>query len=809
MSNIYLIGNAHLDPVWLWRWQEGYSEVLATFRSALDRLNEFDDFVFTCAGAAYYNWVEESDPQMFSEIRQRVKEGRWVIVGGWWIQPDCNAPSGESYARHALYSQRYFKEKFGVTAKVGYNVDSFGHNGMIPQLIKNADMDAYVFMRPSTKEKQYPFPDDVFMWESPDGTKVPAFRILESYCTNDFEKLEEKAVKHLEISDEEKLPLMCFYGVGNHGGGPTIKNLQILGDLIEREGKEKYKLSSPDEYFAELDKSNLKTLKGDIQNHAVGCFTAVMKIKELNRESEAKLYSAETFNSAAKQLGLGGTEDLSDAWKKVLFNQFHDIMGGCCMRAAVDDAVKSYGYSCTLADETENRALQKIAWNIDTSKGLPVLNERHNSNVRHVERIWERNDMGVPVVLFNPLPFEVTEPVNLGFVYSSVTDNDGNDIPLQTVRSTITNCEFGLRESRIVATVPACGWKLFWCYGKRENKSETKNMLNVSEEVIENNWFKIKLENGNISSVIDKEKNCELLNEEVRAIVLDEKHCDTWAHDVFKFDKVIGEFTAENIKVVEEGDICATIRINSRYNNSAMQVFLTLYRDIPEVYLDYRVNWQEEHKMLKVEFPTVFKNGKTVKGIPYGFLETPSDRTESPMQNFLCIGEDDYGLGISTDTRSAYDSENGVLRVTALRSPIFADHYGWRDDRCEFTEQGEHRFNLNIGTFKGDYSKTYNSALCLATPIRVVLTTYHKGNIPSSASAVECDKVNVRVSAFKTAEDKNGYILRCHETGGKETDAVISLPFMGKKIEVHLTPQQIKTFRITETKITETNFLEF
>ena len=131
MSNIYLIGNAHLDPVWLWRWQEGYSEVLATCRSALDRLSEFDDFVFTCAGAAYYNWVEESDPQMFEEIRQRVREGRWIIVGGWWIQPDCNAPSGESYARQALYSQRYFKEKFGLTAKVGYNVDSFGHNGMI------------------------------------------------------------------------------------------------------------------------------------------------------------------------------------------------------------------------------------------------------------------------------------------------------------------------------------------------------------------------------------------------------------------------------------------------------------------------------------------------------------------------------------------------------------------------------------------------------------------------------------------------------------------------------------------------------
>ena len=114
MAKVHLVGNAHLDPVWLWRWQEGYSEVLATFRSALDRMVEFDDYIFTCAGAAYYHWVEETDPEMFKEIQQRVKEGRWVIVGGWWIQPDCNAPSGESFARHALYSQRYYMEKYSA-----------------------------------------------------------------------------------------------------------------------------------------------------------------------------------------------------------------------------------------------------------------------------------------------------------------------------------------------------------------------------------------------------------------------------------------------------------------------------------------------------------------------------------------------------------------------------------------------------------------------------------------------------------------------------------------------------------------------
>ena len=124
-----MIGNSHIDPVWMWRWQEGFQEIKATFRSVLDRMKEYEAFIFTGSSASFYEWVEENDPAMFEEIKERVKEGRWIIVGGWWIQPDCNAPAGESYVRQGLYGQKYFEEKFGVKAVCGYNVDSFGHNG--------------------------------------------------------------------------------------------------------------------------------------------------------------------------------------------------------------------------------------------------------------------------------------------------------------------------------------------------------------------------------------------------------------------------------------------------------------------------------------------------------------------------------------------------------------------------------------------------------------------------------------------------------------------------------------------------------
>ena len=180
-QKLHMIGNAHLDPVWLWQWQEGFQETKATFRSVLDRMSEYDDFVYTSSSAAMYEWVENNDPAMFEEIRQRISEGRWEIVGGWWIQPDCNIPNGESFVRQGLYGQRYFLEKFGVTAKVGYNVDSFGHNGMLPQILKKSGMDSYIFMRPMPSEKG--LPGRLFLWESSDGSRVTSYRIPFEYLS--------------------------------------------------------------------------------------------------------------------------------------------------------------------------------------------------------------------------------------------------------------------------------------------------------------------------------------------------------------------------------------------------------------------------------------------------------------------------------------------------------------------------------------------------------------------------------------------------------------------------------------------------
>jgi len=285
--DLLMIGSAHLDPAWLWKWQEGYAEIKATFQSALDRMEETEDFIFTCAGACYYAWVEENEPVMFEKIRQRVEEGRWKIVGGMWIQPDMNLPSQESIARQLMISQGYFLQKFGVKALTGYNVDTFGHGAFTPMLLKKAGIHQYVWMRPQIHENDR-IPEGPMRWQSPDGSEIMAYRIPHEYL--------RKADISGKIRDVEKMgerlhaPMMCFYGVGNHGGGPTIENIKEIHRFMADDPLgQRVKMDSPDGYFPLLEKEKLPIWQGELQHHASGCYSTHGKGKYLHRRAENDL----------------------------------------------------------------------------------------------------------------------------------------------------------------------------------------------------------------------------------------------------------------------------------------------------------------------------------------------------------------------------------------------------------------------------------------------------------------------------------------------------------------------------------------
>ena len=805
MKKIHLIGNAHLDPVWLWRRQEGYSEVLATFKSALDRIEEFDDFIFTSAAQIYYEWVEETDPEMFAEIKKRVAEGKWVIVGGWLVQPDCNAPCGESFARHSLYGQSYFKEKFGKTATVGYNVDSFGHSAMLPQILKKSGMDSYVYMRPAANEHSYAFEKNTFLWISPDGSRVKTFRIQDFYNSLGFEEAAKQSKDIKELSDKQNEPLMSFYGVGNHGGGPTIKNILSLKGLMKSE-EGVYEFSSPERFFEEISEESLPVYTGDLHHHSSGCYSTIMNLKALNRKAEAALTDAEKAEIMAVLTGVKReAENLKELWKPTLFNQFHDILCGCCIKEGIKDAIYDYGASISGASNRMNKALQAIAWNIDTSKKQPVILNKTDF------RLWENENVGTPFIVFNPNSFPVKTPLSLGTLVKSVEDCHGNPIPTQKIRASRTAV---LRTSdnwdtEIIADVPAMGWKLYYIYANKEAE-EAFEELPFKNNTLENDGLSVHIsDEGYIDGIFDKELQTEYLSAPILPLIIDETDCDTWAHGVFSFNNVVGKFSNPEIVFENSGAIRRDIRIKYTYNRSSLITDIAIYRGLNRVYLNFKVNWQEKHKMLKIAIPTVFKNAKDTASVPYGFIERGADGLEEPMQKWLFTGEGENGVGIATDTRTAYDFKDGTLRITALRSPIYADHYGVRDEYCEYTEQGEQSFKIAIEPVKrGYFHKIYRLGEILLSPLPTILGTYRKGALAGEGSLVNLDADNVVITAFKPAEDGNGFILHCSETDGKSARVKISIPLLDAVITTDIAPQEIKVFRIAGGKFYETDFIE-
>ncbi|WP_282942826.1 alpha-mannosidase [Paenibacillus sp. RC67] len=823
---LHMIGNAHLDPVWLWRWQEGFAEIKATFRSALDRMKEFPEFIFTCAGAAYYRWIEENAPDMFAELRQRVAEGRWVIVGGWWIQPDCNLPAGESFARHALYSQRYFLQKFGVMAKVGYNVDSFGHHGMLPQILKLSGMDYYVFMRPEEHEKA--MKSNLFWWQSQDGSRVLAYRIPKGYTTRPTDGVIEKIKALNEVMQEQKTDQMCFYGVGNHGGGPTIANLHEIRSAQEKLGAKAVAHSSPNAYFERLtrgdnaaDLQQLPLIQEDLQHHASGCYSAHSETKASNREAEHRLLTAEKWAAVAHHmLKLPyDSNRLQEAWECVMFNQFHDILGGCSIKEAYQDAREGYGHALHIGAETLNAAMQKISWSIGTMRPGIVSLTRDKDRT-----LWEQNDLGVPFVVFNPHSWEVTAPVQIPQQMKGVTDEADMPQPIQQVRASRTNGG-DKYDTLFLAQVPAMGFRVYWIYreqAKLQTGANTDCELSATPTTLENRFIRLEIEpyTGYVKRLFDKRNGVDVLAAAGAVpIIIDEHNCDTWAHGAFSFRNEIGKFTDAEVKVIEAGPIRAWLRVTSWYGRSVLRQDFMLHKDRPDVLVRVKLDWQERHKMLKLSFPVRVNSPMATYEIPFGTIKRPVNGEEEAGQQWLDVtgtlpelGQP-YGLALLNNGKYSFDVKDNDLRMTLARGAIYADHYGQRDEMCEYMDQGIQEFAYSLVPHQGAWQDAgiVRKAYELSVPLGSVIETYHEGALPQRYEGISITSDQVLVSAFKKAEAADGYILRCYETSGQAASAMIEIPMLGRTWTAAFGKCEIKTFFVpldSKQEITETNLLE-
>ena len=793
-----MIGNSHIDPVWLWNWQEGFEVVRSTFRSALDRMKEDKKFIFTSAGAVYYKWIENVDHDMFNEIKKRIKEGRWCIVGGWWIQPDCNIPNGESFVRQGLYGQRYFWDKFGKIAKVGYNVDSFGHNGMLPQILKKSGIDAYVFMRPDSTEKK--LPGIIFWWKSTDGSKVLTYRIPHSY--GDFGGLEEKInnIKNSKIKEA-----MVFYGVGNHGGGPTKESIAKINEMAKKEESAIIKFSSPNIYFNSLfrKKDKYPIVKDDLQHHASGCYSVHSEVKKLNRLAEWKLITAEKFSTLAMVLlkSKYPQDNLNHAWQNVLFNQFHDILAGSSIIEAYDDVRNMYGEAIFKADEAINYAIQAISSKIDT------------------------RGEGQAIIIFNPHSWRIKCPVEYELwnsEYNYVIDDDGKDISSQKVQSSAVIGNLRTR-SVFIADIPSLGYRV---YRLVKNRHEKKLPSLISNNLkLENKFLRLEISDntGYIKSLYDKINKVEVLKKDSAVPIVIRDKSDTWSHGITRFRDEIGKFKKIDIKVVEDRDVQAGIRVKYCFGNSIIWQEYILYRELPYIEVRVFIDWHQKHQMLKISFPVNVLQSIATHSIPYGYINRPVDGEEEPMQQWVDMTgrtkssgkEIVYGVSIINDGKYSADIKDSEIRLTVLRSPVYAHTIPYKLYKVQdykYIDQGKQEFSYLIMPHKGIWQKAdiCRYADSLNMPPITILESSHNGKLPKKYSFISIDRKNIIANVIKKAEDNNDIILRLYEICGYSTKAKVNLLHIKKSFVVSFKPCEIKTFRITSKRsITETDFLEF
>ena len=835
----HMIGHGHIDPTWLWRWTEGYEEVRATFRSALERMRETPEFKFTASSACFYQWFKESEPALYEELKQRVAEGRWEVAGGWWLEPDCNVPCGEAFVRHGLYGLHFFEREFGLRVKVGFNPDSFGHAGTLPQILKKLGQDYYAYMRPMAgAEKDYPG-GDTFWWESADGSRVLTANIHESYNTipaelslgNDDAAREPALVSRARRAvdypnhNPAQTDVLFFFGVGNHGGGPTKASIRWIQAQSDNPNGPAVEFSTIHDYFrafeATVPVAKTPRIVGELQHHARGCYSIHHETKRLNRQAEHLLMAAERMSAVAQLLGAlpYPKAALELAWKDVLYNQFHDILAGTSLPSTYTDTRDQVGSARHCAATILNRVQQVIARDIDTSAA------------------------GNTVVVFNALPWPVEVPVEISenvertshdpafieHMRATFHDDSGAHVPSQVV----TGERVGGRRYVILAKLPAMGYR---CYHARPQAywedavkpGHSRNPLEVSAHAMENAHWRMEFDpyHGGIARWYDKRAKVEILKQgAVLAAVADGS--DTWGHGVKEWRAERGRFGGASLHVAESGDVLGRVVARSAFGASSAITEYTMYRDSDLIDVRVRVNWQESYTILKWIFEANMVEAQHTAECAYGQATRAAGSGEEPCQQWISLsgyvngaqglGRDKspYAVTIHNDGVFGYDSSGGALRLSLLRSPAYAHH-----DPCiheahrghEIMDQGWHEFRFRLAATPNpeEDKDTARRAWELNVPPVAHIESAHVGAGLREVSFVELDAPGVLLSVLKQSEDGDDLIVRAYETTGHAVEGELRIASAGKSFPLAWNKHEIKTVRINITTwaLRECNLLE-
>ncbi|MEW6747833.1 MAG: glycoside hydrolase family 38 C-terminal domain-containing protein [Planctomycetota bacterium] len=837
---IHLVCNAHIDPAWLWEWQEGAGETLATFRAAAELCEEFDGFVFNHNEALLYEWIEQFEPALFRKIRRLVRARKWHIMGGWYLQPDCNMPSGESFVRQILLGQRYFKAKFGVKVATGINFDPFGHTRGLVQVLARSGYDSYLVCRPSLED--CPLPSPQFVWVGYDGSEILATLATgKDLYLSPPGGARRKVEKWIADHPDQECSVV-LWGVGDHGGGPSrqdLRDLEALMKEVQRKGAGKghhrggsrltIRHSTPEDYFVQLREkyAHLPRHERDLNPWAVGCYTTMVRVKQKHRLLENELYSAEKMVTAAAVQGLipYPRAELDEAMHDLAACEFHDALPGSSIAPVEDATLRRLDHGLEILSRVKARTFFALA--------------AHESPSRESE---------IPILVYNhhPFPVETIVECELQPLWSHGTDQferptvarAGTDVPTQTEKP-LCNIDDGHRKRVVFPALLEPG-----CVNRFDCRLELVPRKPAIELKAQDGA--IRFQNDELEVVINSQTGLidryrvhgvdYLQRNACRALVIAD-NADPWGMTVKSFRQVVGRFrllserastlqsgvaagTLPAVRVIEDGPVRSVVEAVFGYQRSFLCHRIKLPKRGTEVEIEIEVLWNEIDKMLKLSLPTPLHKVSYLGQVAYGVADLPADGSEAVAQKWVAVvaREKDLCLTCINEGIHGSDFSRGELRLSLLRSPAHAGHptgpgrpIARQDRYVPRIDRGERsfRFWLNAGTCGERLEWIDREALTKnEKPFALAYSPPGSGKKPRPGVVLSDDAV--MISAFKYAEDSDDLIIRLFEPTGTRRTLTLDLPCAGAQTTVELAGFEVRTLRFNRRvrKFTEVDLVE-
>lgn len=794
LKELHLICNAHIDPVWQWDWEEGLGVTVSTFKQAADFCDEYD-YVFCHNESILYEYIEKVDPELFARIQKLVKQGKWVIAGGWYLQPDINMSSGEAMVRQIELGRKYFAEKFGVRPTTAYNFDGFGHSVGLVQILKKCGFNGYIFCRPM--KEYYDLPDNMFIWKGLDGSTVKAVRATdENLYTSGFgSALCEIKRKAEHFSGQEYA--LALWGVGNHGGVNSKKDLDDIKQYIAENKDFKVIHSTPEKYIEKIHPT--RTIDKSLPFFR-GAYSSMSSVKQMNSLLEEKLFTIEKLCAFAEEEGIYKKNENAfiEAEKALASLEFHDCLAGTIVKSA------------------ENSSLRKCEY------ALELFQREFDSAFMAVITKYKKAELETfPVFVWNGQPFnreivtetEILLPVALTSdteEYVATAYMDGKVIPSQTVAEE-GSINFD-RRKRIAYKFTARPFSVERIDVKFEKMPKKAIATENGDLIYEDKYKSIRISKATGLLESYKVGDKELLSGGAFMPVMFDDNADPWGWDMVKIGSNPHEFRLSNCKsgvfagrknvhIVENGDVLTEVESFFELGSSFVKVSYRIYKDMPYIDVNYYVLWNEQEKGLKIKVPTTL-NGDFFGQIMFGKETFTKDGEEYVAQRFIGIKDGKNALTLYNKGVYSFACEQNIMYATLLRGVAYCAHpiekrpILFRDRFTPYIEQGRHEFSFRLVYDK--ITELENNAQEFVNDIYSINFFPHgEGYDFSNGVKIE----NRSISLVSLYRDNDGYTLRLINNNEQEESTEFIV--FGVKAKANFGKFEVKTCELKEGKITE------